>query len=206
MPLTLHEIIFLFIISFIANATPFFGAPYTVIATTILLKAGFNLIDYLLVVVITGLGAGISKVVMYAIGVGLRKPLKETKNMKFLAKLVNTRSFYITLFILALLPLLPLDDYLFLGGGIVRANLEKMLTITILSKLTKSAVEIALEAAGLIVIAHYIRAFGITEVELGIISSIIFVILGILFFKLDWEKYYEKAEEILRNFKRRLGI
>ncbi|MEM0373783.1 MAG: hypothetical protein QXV69_04005 [Sulfolobaceae archaeon] len=206
MGLNVYEIIFLFIVSFVSNATPFFGAPYTIIATTVLLRAGFNLIDYLIVVFVTGLGAGVSKIVMYGIGLGLRKPLKDTKNMKFLARFVNNKSFYVTLFILALLPILPIDDYLFLGGGIVKAPLSKMLSITIISKISKSAIEIALEAAGLIVIAQHTRAFGITEVELGIISSIVFVILGILLFKLDWEKYYTRAEEILRDFKKRLKI
>jgi hypothetical protein len=206
MELSIYEILFLFFISFISNATPFFGAPYTIIATTILLKAGFTPTNFLITVIVTGLGAGISKVVMYIIGIGLRRPLKDTKNMKFLSRFVNSKSFYLVLFILAILPLLPLDDYLFLGGGIIKAPLLKMLYITVLAKLTKSAFEIALEVAGIIVIAQHTKRFGITEVELGIISSVIFIILGIIFFKIDWEKYYEKTLEYLKDLRRKLKM
>jgi len=104
MTLTLREALIIFIISFISNATPFFGTPYTIIATTILLRSGLDLISLVTVIFLTATGAAISKTVMYAIGLILRKPLKENKNMIFLSKFVHFRSFYITLFVLALIP------------------------------------------------------------------------------------------------------
>jgi hypothetical protein len=104
MAITLREIIILFLISFISNATPFFGTPYTIIAVTILIRIGVDLYSFIIGVVVTGLGASLSKTVMYAIGLILRRPLKQNKNMAFLAKFVQFKSFYVTLFTLALIP------------------------------------------------------------------------------------------------------
>lgn len=201
MTLTLREALIIFIISFISNATPFFGTPYTIIATTILLRSGLDLISLITVIFLTATGAAISKTVMYAIGLILRKPLKENKNMIFLSKFVHFRSFYITLFVLALIPFFPFDDYFFLGAGVVKSSLPRLLYITVLAKLLKSSVEIPLEIAGFITIIHYTRRLGITELELGIISTAVFIVLGYILLKIDLEKWYSKTITFLKNLR-----
>lgn len=200
MPITLREYIFIFFISFISNATPFFGTPYTIIATTILLRSGADLISFITVILVTALGASLSKTVMYAIGIILRKPLKENKNMVFLSRFVRFRSYYVTLFVLSIIPFFPFDDYLFLGAGVVRASLLKQLYVALLAKILKSAVEIPLEAAGFITIIHFTRSMGITELELGIIATIVFIILGIILLKIDLESLYNKLKKFLKRF------
>jgi|BEDMetMinimDraft_2_1075160.scaffolds.fasta_scaffold01757_5 uncharacterized membrane protein YdjX (TVP38/TMEM64 family) len=199
MAITLREIIILFLISFISNATPFFGTPYTIIAVTILIRIGVDLYSFIIGVVVTGLGASLSKTVMYAIGLILRRPLKQNKNMAFLAKFVQFKSFYVTLFTLALIPFFPFDDYLFLGAGVVKSSLTKLLYITTLAKILKSAIEMTLELTGIIAITRITRSFGITELEIGIISTVIFVILGYVLFKIDLEKYYNKIKTFFEN-------
>jgi len=56
-----------------------------------------------------------------------------------------------------------------------------------------------LELTGIIAITRITRSFGITELEIGIISTVIFVILGYVLFKIDLEKYYNKIKTFFEN-------
>ncbi|MEM4046489.1 MAG: hypothetical protein QXI65_02090 [Metallosphaera sp.] len=181
----------IFVLSFISNATPFFGAPYTVIASTLLIQEGVNPYNFLEVVIVSGIGSAIAKSVMYMIGYGLGSALKNNKNVKFFHQSIKGRSFYLVLFLTAILPFFPFDDFVFLVGGAGKASIIKMLEITIFSKILKSSMEIGIEVTGLIQIS---RLTDIPSVELGIISSILFAILGFLLFKIDWEKMYKRVE------------
>jgi len=194
----LREWIFIFIISFVTNATPFFGAPYTIITSTIILRHGSYMQDLLVGILISAAGATLAKSVMFAIGLILKIPLKRNKNVVFFMKLVRKRSFFVGLLITALLPILPLDDFFFLIGGTSNASLAKMLSITFGAKLIKSGIEIPLEVYGIIVIARNIR---IEPFILGIISSLIFTVLGIALFKVDAEKLYDRLARILTRLK-----
>ncbi|HLI46617.1 MAG TPA: hypothetical protein VKU94_05430 [Geobacterales bacterium] len=185
----LREWIFIFLISFITNATPFFGAPYTIITSTIILRHGSTFNDLLEGIIVSALGATLAKNVMFGIGVVLRLPLKRNKNVSFFTRLVNRRSFFVGLLITAILPILPLDDFFFLIGGTSRASLFRMQAITFIAKLIKSGVEIPLEVFGIIVVARHIR---FEPFYLGVISSVVFTILGILLFKIDVEKIYNR--------------
>ena len=194
----LKEWIFIFIVSFITNATPFFGAPYTIITSTVILRHGSNFQDLLEGIFISALGATLAKIVMFGIGLVLRIPLKRNKNVNFFMRIVNRRSFFIGLLIAALLPILPLDDFFFLIGGTSRASLTKMQAITFISKLAKSGIEIPLEVYGIIEIARRIR---FEPFLLGLISSIVFTILGIALFTVDVERIYNKIIQVFRNIK-----
>ncbi|AWS00520.1 hypothetical protein DFR87_03375 [Metallosphaera hakonensis JCM 8857 = DSM 7519] len=185
-----------FAISFVSNATPFFGAPYTVIASTILLKIGFSPSNFALIVFASGLGAALAKSVMYGIGYGVGSNLKNNKNVVFFHRLIKGRSFYVALFIAAVIPFFPFDDFIFLIGGAGNAPLLKMVEVTVVSKLIKSSVEIGIEAAGIIQIG---KLTGISPVTLGVVSSIVFGVLGVLLFKIDWEKLYAKVERYFRQ-------
>lgn len=187
----------IFAISFASNATPFFGAPYTVISSTVLLRFGFTPLNFAEVVVASGVGAGIAKSVMYGIGYGVGSRLKHNKNVNFFHRIIGGRSFYLAIFITAVMPFFPFDDFVFLIGGAGKASLLKMMEVTIPSKVLKSSLEIGIEAEGLLQIGKITR---ISPVELGIISSVAFAVLGILLFKIDWEKLYLKVE---RHFKQR---
>jgi membrane protein YqaA with SNARE-associated domain len=87
-----YYLLFLFAISFISNATPFFGSPYTVIATTILLSLGINAENFLEAVLITGFGAATAKSVMYALGYGVGSKLKSNRSVQFFHRVMRGRS------------------------------------------------------------------------------------------------------------------
>jgi hypothetical protein len=186
----LPALIFLFALSVVSNATPFFGASYTFIATTELLTMGFDLESFALVVFVTALGATIGKIFIYLGAFGLRGKLQGNKNIRLLGRWLGKAGFYLALFITALIPILPLDDYVYLGAGANKARLTPMLAVTFLAKLSKSAFEILLEFSGILgisLVAH--RYLGLSGVDLSIILSIFFIVLGIGIYKLDWEKW-----------------
>ncbi len=181
--------LFLFFLSIVSNATPFFGASYTFIATTELLAIGFDLNSFALVVFVTALGATVGKIFIYMGAFGLRRKLQGNKNIRLLGRWLGRAGFYLALFITALIPVLPLDDYVYLGAGANRARLTPMLGVTFLAKLSKSAFEILLEFSGIIGISLYTRYLGLSRLDLSIILSVFFIILGIGIYKLDWEKW-----------------
>lgn len=123
----------------------FFGAPYTIITSTIILRHGASIEAIIEGIIISALGATLAKTIMFAIGVGLRRPLKQNKNVKFFMKYVSKRPFLIGLFITAILSFFPFDDYFFLIGETSKASLSKMLPITFSAKIIKSGFEIPLE-------------------------------------------------------------
>lgn len=193
----LREYLAIFIISFITNATPFFGAPYTIITSAIILRHNVTLQSLLEGITISALGATLAKAIMYSVGVILRKPLRNNKNVMLFMKVANKRSFFVALFISAVVPIFPLDDFVFLIGGTSKASIARMLFVTFLAKMIKSGVEIPLEVYGIIEISRilYIEAF-----NLALISSIALTILGILVFKIDIEIIYEKFKKYLKFF------
>ena len=180
----------LFLLSLVSNATPFLGASYTFIATTELVAIGFNLESFSIIVFVTALGAALGKVVIYAGAVGFRQRLQGNKNVKLLGRWLGRSGFYVALFITALIPVLPLDDYVYLGAGANRARLAPMLGVTFLAKLTKSAFEILLEFSGIVGIVFYTHQYlGLSRIDLSIILTAAFIVLGVGIYKLDWEKW-----------------
>jgi len=188
--LNVGVLLFLFTVSFAFNATPFFGGPYTIIATTILLQNGVTPLSFVIVSVVTGLGAATSKTVMYAIGISAKKPLQKNRNVIFLKKIGVNRGFSITLFIASVMPFLPMDDFLYLAGGAAKLNVLSMLQISIVAKVIKSFIEIGTEFLGLKAISEVVN---VNPVEIGLISIVIFGALGYVLFKIDWERAYEEA-------------
>lgn len=192
----------LFGISFITNATPFFGASYTLIATAELISSGFSPGNFFVFVLITGLGATLAKIVLYSGALGLRKELTKNKNIRLLHEWLLKRSFFVALSITAFVPALPLDDYIYIGAGANKAKLAPMLGVTFVAKLAKSAVEIFLEFNGIVDISAITRnIFALSSLEFSIILSVFFVILGIVLYKLDWESILRKTGILKANQK-----
>jgi hypothetical protein len=186
----LLRLFLLFLFSFVANATAFFGASYTLIATADLAATGVNLESFSLVVFVTALGATLGKIVIYFTAVGLKTSLLKNKNVRLLGTWLGKSGFYLGLFVTALLPALPFDDYVYIGAGANRGRLAPMLGVTFLAKLGKSAFEILLELSGLLAISRLTHhLFGLSRLELSIVASAAFVVLGIATYKVDWEAF-----------------
>jgi len=184
----LVRLFLLFLSSLVANATAFFGASYTLLATAELSATGVNLESFALVVFVTALGATIGKIVIYFTAVGLQKSLLRNKNVRLLGTWLGKSGFYLGLFVAALLPALPFDDYVYIGAGANRGRLGPMLGVTFLAKLAKSAFEILLELSGLLEISRLTHhLLGLSRLELSIVASAAFVVLGIVTYKVDWQ-------------------
>lgn len=180
----------LFVVSLVSNASPFFGASYTVIATTALVGFGFSPEAFLLVVLATAAGAAMGKLVIYTGAGAFNRQLSGNKNVQLIARWINHRRFLVAVFISAVIPLLPLDDYIYIAAGAAKARLAPMVSVTVVAKVIKSVVEIELEFLGIVNVAGIARhAFGITSFDLSIILTVAFVALGVILFKVDWSRF-----------------
>jgi membrane protein YqaA with SNARE-associated domain len=185
---SLFRLFLLFVISFISNATAFFGASYTLLATAELSATGVDLENFVVVVFVTALGATLGKIVIYITAFGLKRSLIKNRNVKLMGTWMRRGGFYVGLFIAALLPILPFDDYVYIGAGANRGRLAPMLGVTFVAKLLKSAFEIFLELSGLFAIAQLTKGFlGLSRFEISIIASAAFVVIGVATYKSDWE-------------------
>jgi len=185
----IYYILYIFFESFILNSFPLFGAPFTLLSIPILSIIGISIYNIILVSIILGIGASTGKFIMYIIGILLSKPLRNNKNLLFIKRISNSKNFYAIFFFLTILPFLPLDDLLFLSFGIEKINILKYYLIEILGKVLKSFLELYVEVLILNKVSHISK---IPLLQLSIISSIAFILLSIIFFKLDWEKYFNK--------------
>jgi len=188
--MNIYYILYIFFESFILNSFPLFGAPFTLLSIPILSIIGVNIYNIILVSIILGIGASTGKFVMYIIGIFLSKPLKNNKNLLFIKRISNNKNFYLTFFFLTILPFLPLDDLLFLSFGIEKINILKYYLVSVLGKVLKSFLELYAEIFILNEVSYISK---IPLLQLSIISSITFILLSIIFFKLDWEKYFNKC-------------
>ena len=190
----LLRLLFLFAISFVSNATAFFGASYTLVATIELSATGISLQSFALVVLVTALGATCGKVVIYFGALGLKKNLLHNRNVQLMGRWLGSGGFYLGLFIAALLPVLPFDDYVYIGAGANGGKLATMLGVTFIAKLAKSAFEILLELSGIFEITRLTHnLFGLTRFELSAVASALLVVLGIAIYKIDWEPFADWA-------------
>lgn len=181
-------LIVLFVVSFASNATPVLGASYTLIAAATVTQYHYSLLSLGVVVVVTALGAAFAKAIIYAGGLGFRTKLVKNRNVQLLGKWLGNRSFYTALFIAAAIPVLPLDDYIYIGAGANKGTLGYMMGVTVIAKLIKSSVEIPLELTALVSISGIISSVGLNSLTLSIILSGFFVVLGVVIYSVDWAK------------------
>ena len=184
-----------FLVSLVSNASPFVGASYTLFATLNLRLVGFSSFNFVVLVAVSALGATLAKVVIYYGAFGLRKYLVGNKNVQLIGRNSSSGKFFLALFVTALLPVLPLDDFIYIGAGATSASIVAMTSVTYLSKVIKSSFEISVEFVLLSDISSF---FGLQSIPLTILFIIAFVGLGIVIYKLDWEG-------IVNTFRRRSG-
>ncbi|MDA4124563.1 MAG: hypothetical protein OK438_03830 [Thaumarchaeota archaeon] len=185
----LIQLVVIFIISFASNVTPFVGASYTLLGALNLSLFGFTPFGYLAVVLVTASGATLAKVGIYYGSFGLRRFLLPNKNVRLIGRIAGQRSFYAGLFVAAVMPVFPFDDYLFIGAGANSATLAPMTSVTFLAKLVKSSVEIPLEYS---LLSTLTNTFGITSTVTTIITVIAFIGIGVVVYKVDWEATFAR--------------
>ncbi|MCE4623409.1 MAG: VTT domain-containing protein [Caldisphaeraceae archaeon] len=179
----------IFSISFVSNVIPFGGPPYTIITATAILKLGNSY--YWPLIVLASLGAILSKIVIYLTGKLFKKSLRKNRNIAFLSRISNSDTFYIILFVLAVIPILPFDDYLFIAAGAMEISLLKAMFALVVAKLIKTALEVFIELKVIVAISSLLT---LAKPTIGAILTIAFVAFGIIIFKIDWEHYYNKIK------------
>ena len=182
----------LFVVSLVSNATPFFGAAYTLIATAELISFGFSIDGFILVVGVTAAGAAIGKLIIYGGAKGFQRQLARNKNVQLLSLWLQDRRFLVAVFVTAVIPMLPLDDFIYIGAGAAKAKLAPILSVTVAAKLVKSAFEIGLEYLGILGTANLARHFlGLSRVEFSILLMIAMMVIGVFLFKYDWGRFLD---------------
>jgi membrane protein DedA with SNARE-associated domain len=196
--LGLFTILILFLVSLGSNATPFFGASYTLIATTALLAEGFSIGNFVVIVFVTAAGASLGKLVIYAGGKRFRGRLGQNKSVMALERVLERRLGLAVVFVTALIPGLPLDDYVYLGAGASSSRLTGMFVITFVAKLLKSFLEIGIEYAGLGRLYNATGLTGLSRIETSILFSVVFLIVGVVFYKVDLEMVISRLRQQFR--------
>ena len=171
-----------------SNATPFFGASYTLIATTALLASGFSVSSFVLIVFVTAIGASLGKLVLYAGGKRFSGRLGQNKTVMVLGKLLERKMGLAVVFVTAIIPGLPLDDYVYVGAGASSSRLTSMFIITFLAKILKSFLEIGIEYAGLGRLYTATGLTGLSRIETSILFSAVFLVVGVVFYKVDLDR------------------
>jgi len=182
--------VFVLVVSFLSNVSPFFGASYTLLATLQLTLIGASPFNFLVVVVVSAVGATLAKVVIYFGAFGLKGVIGGNKNIRLIGRNSSTGKFYLALFVTALLPVLPLDDFVYIGAGASSASIGLMTSVTLLAKILKSGFEVALE---LTILRDLIGVFGFHRLDITIVLVALFLALGILVYQLDWEEMYNRV-------------
>ncbi|MDA4127156.1 MAG: hypothetical protein OK452_08160 [Thaumarchaeota archaeon] len=182
-------ILFVLIVSFLSNVSPFFGASYTLLATLQLTLIGPSPFNFLVVVVVSAVGATLAKTVIYFGAFELKGIIGKNKNVQLIGRNSTKRKFYVALFVAALLPVLPLDDFMYIGAGASAASIGLMASVTLLAKILKSGFEIAIE---LTILKGLFSTFGFSRLDVTIVLIAVFLVIGILIYQVDWEKTYRK--------------
>lgn len=185
----LWAVAFVLTVSFLSNVSPFVGASYTLLATLQLTLLGLTPFNFGLIVLVSALGATLAKAVIYFGAFGFRDLLLRNKNVRLIGRYSSTGSFYVVLFVTALLPVFPFDDFIYIGAGATSASLGLMSVVTFTAKLVKSAAEIALEYA---VLGDLSRLFGLHRIELTLALTGVFIVIGVVAYKVDWEGLYRR--------------
>lgn len=186
----LWGVVFVLIVSFLSNVFPFFGASYTLLAALQLSLLGTTPYHFAVIVVVSGAGATLAKAVLYFGGFGFRDLLLRNKNVKLLKRYSSTRGFYLALFLAALLPVFPFDDFIFIGAGAALASLGAMLLVTLAAKIIKSTVEVAIELA---ILREVASVFDFQRVDVTLALTAVFLVIGIVVYKIDWEAVYKRV-------------
>jgi hypothetical protein len=178
-----------FAVSFISNVSPFVGASYTLLATLYLTLIGPTPFNFVAVALVSAIGATAAKMVIYFGAFGFKGLLLKNKNVRLIGRYSSTGTFYLALFVTALLPVFPFDDYIYIGAGAVSASLRLMLGVTLLAKVAKSAAEIALEYT---ILRSLSDVLGFHRLDLTLLLTAAFIVIGIIVYKVDWEGAYDR--------------
>jgi len=186
----------IFLISLLGAMSIFFPIPYTVVIFT--LGAYF---DPVAIAIVAGIGAAIGEFSGYMLGLYGRKLISKERRekMEFMLKVFN-RFGPLAIFVFALTPL-P-DDLLFIPLGILRYDIVKALIPALIGKICMNFI---VAYSGRYAVGVIKDIFGeegdwIAALFGTLLAIVLFIIVMIIMFKVDWEKLFEKYER--KRFKK----
>jgi membrane protein YqaA with SNARE-associated domain len=179
-----------FLISLLGATSIFVPIPYTLVIFILGASSSF---DPLLIAVAAGLGSAIGEFSGYLLGVGGRKVIgdKYKKKMDFITKLFKKYG-SIAIFIFALTPL-P-DDLLFIPLGVMRYSLLRAFIPALLGKFFSNLIIAYSGRLSLDIVKNIfgVEGEGMSLLIGTIIGILLLVVVLIIMFKVDWEKYFAK--------------
>jgi hypothetical protein len=180
---------FVFVTSFLSNISPFVGASYTLLAALQLNLLGVTPYNFLVIVLVSALGASVAKVFIYLGALGFKDLLIKNKNVRLIGRSSSRSSFYLVLYVTSLLPIFPLDDFIYIGAGATSASLRLMTIVSFAAKVLKSGAEIALEVT---ILRDLSGILDLHRLDLTLALTLVFIGIGILVYKIDWEATYRR--------------
>ena len=168
------------VISFIGNAIPYIAIPYlaAIIAYVDLLKP--SILEYILINVLGGLGAGLGKIITYLVGRGLGLVIlsyESRKNLELFSKIAS-RGIFISVFLFAALPL-P-DDVLYIPLGMAKYNVLKFFIACSVGKIVITLLATSWGRLFLCLIGEELSIYGV------VIVIILTIALTYILNKIDW--------------------
>ena len=125
--------------------------------------------------------------------------MEQNKTVMVLGRLLERKTGLAVVFVTALIPGLPLDDYLYVGAGASSSRLTGMFIVTFLAKTLKSFLEIGIEYAGLGRLYTAAGLTGLSRIETSILLSLVFLIVGVVFYKVDPEKVISRLRTLRKT-------
>jgi membrane protein YqaA with SNARE-associated domain len=194
----------IFLLAFIGALSIFIPIPYTVVIFTL-----GGLFDPVFLALAAGFGAGLGELAGYSLGAYGAKIIsrERRRKMEFMVKVFN-RWGPLAIFIFALTPL-P-DDLLFIPLGMMRYSIVKTFVSALAGKI---AMNFILAYSGRLakgIIYDFVKKlFGgesdiIAIMLTAVFAIVLFSIILVIMFKLDWEKIYYKHVEKGEKKKRTL--
>ena len=180
----------IFLISLIGALSIFFPLPYTVV---IFWLGSTGTFDPFLIAIVAGIGSAVGELSGYTLGFYGRKVIstERRRKMEFMLKVFD-RFGPVAIFVFALTPL-P-DDLLFIPLGIMHYNLVKAFIPALIGKTCMNFIV----AYGGSVANQLIKQFfgegsdWIAVLLGGLLGIILFIIVMVVMFKIDWEKIFLK--------------
>ena len=178
----------IFLISLIGALSIFFPIPYTVVIFTL-----GGLFDPFLIAIAAGLGSAVGEFSGYMLGFYGRRVVsaERRRKMEFMVKVFD-RFGPFTIFLFALTPL-P-DDLLFIPLGMMRYNLLRAFIPALIGKMCMNFI---VAYGGSVANQLIKKIFGegsdwIAVLVGGLLGIILFIIVMVVMFKIDWEKVFMK--------------
>jgi membrane protein YqaA with SNARE-associated domain len=186
----------IFAISLIGALSIFFPLPYTVV---IFWLGGREAFDPFLIAIVAGIGSAVGEFSGYLLGFYGRRVIgtKRRKKMEFIVKVFD-RFGPFAIFLFALTPL-P-DDLLFIPLGVMQYSISRALIPALIGKICMNfTVAYGGRLANQIIKTIFGEGSDWMAFLLGgLLGIILFIIVMVIMFKIDWEKIlskYIEAEE-----------